>query len=218
LAQADRSEDTVVSPEAPQEQLAETAQEPVVAEKGRQPRAKKAKPISSDDLEDDEDEDHEDHEDDEVVDGDDAALQQFIHDDPLAPGYDLEGGELLNQQEVHLPWQTDVSTPKEFFTTELLYRFDVVEPADRQLFDGTYCIEIKGEEMMPWSITVGEELKVSNTREEAEIVLKISETDFMELVNGRLNPQLAILAQKMKVDGEVKKAVLFQELLIPAPE
>lgn len=167
-----------------------------------------------------EEEEEEEEETEESSEGDsaDAALHQFEHDDPLGPGYDLDGGELIDQQESHLPWQTDVATPKEFFTTELLYRFDVVEPTQRELFDGKYRIELSGDDSLTWSVGVGEDLSVSNTKEDAEIVFQLSETDFMELVNGRLNPQLAILAQKMKVVGDVRKAILFQELLIPAPE
>lgn len=191
---------------------------------GKEAKSSASAPVSKakgdeEDLEEQDEDDEEEEDEEGEGDGDpDAALHQFEHDDPLGPGYDLDGGELIDQQDANLPWQTDVSSPKEFFSTELLYRFDVVEPENRKLFDGTYRIELKGDQNLTWSITVGEDLKISTDRKDAEIVLKMSEGDFMELVNGRLNPQLAILAQKMKIEGEVRKAILFHELLIPAPE
>ncbi len=187
---------------------------------GKENSAVELQSDGADALEEQEEQEEEEEESEESAEADDpdSALHQFEHDDPLGPGYDLDAGELIDQQETHLPWQTDVSTPKEFFTTELLYRFDVVEPAERELFDGTYRIELSGDESLTWSVGVGEDLSVSNSKQDAEIVFQLSETDFMELVNGRLNPQLAILAQKMKVIGDVRKAILFQELLIPAPE
>ncbi|MCB0325889.1 MAG: SCP2 sterol-binding domain-containing protein [Bdellovibrionales bacterium] len=185
-------------------------------------RAARAPAASRKDADDDDDEEA----DDDALDG--AAetdgdteqpeeLQEYESDDPLGPGFDLDG-EPLDPQAAHLPWQTDVASPKEFFGTELLYRFDIVEPEERQQFDGTYRIELKGAQGGVWTVTVAEQLEVVNRKEDAEIVLSMSQKDFMSLVNGKLNPQLAILAQKVKLQGDVKKALLFQALLAPSYE
>jgi putative sterol carrier protein len=43
----------------------------------------------------------------------------------------------------------------------------------------------------------------------------MQQKDFLDVINGILNPQLAILSQKIKVVGDVKKAVFFQSVLAP---
>ena len=144
----------------------------------------------------------------------------FVSDDPLAPAYDLERGAPLDKHAMpdRLPWRSEVRSAKEFFTTEVLYRFDIIEPADRVFMVGRYRIELRGANGGVWTLVVGEEMEVLPHKEDADIVLIMQHRDFMQIVNGVLNPQLAILAQKVRVQGDVKRAILLQSVLAPASE
>lgn len=151
----------------------------------------------------------------------DAEQSASAIDDPLAPAYDLEDGELfdeddfLEEQKPKLPWSSRVQSAKDFFATEILYRFDILEMDMRRTLAGNYRFEIKGYQGGVWTLGVGEELSVVNRREEADIVLTMYQRDFLQLVNGELNPQLAILAQKLRVQGDIRKAMAFQDIILP---
>lgn len=164
----------------------------------------------------------------EADDDEDAAAEEEVSsnqaepliDDPMGEAYDLEHGSRLDEHPdpTALPWQTDVKSPKEFFSTEILYRFDILEDDEQRAIAGTYRIELKGAEGGIWTITVGEEFKVQNSREDADIVLSMQLRDFLNLINGQLNPQLAVLSQKMKITGDLRRALAFQEILTPSPD
>lgn len=148
--------------------------------------------------------------------------EETHHDeDPFAPAYDLEHGRPIQERVssgAALPWKSKIKTPKDFFAEELLYRFDILERQDRDELRGKYRVELKGFKGGIWTVDLGDELTVVNRREEAEIVLTMQQKDFIHLVNGEMNPQLLILAQKLKVQGDIRKAVKFENLLVPSSE
>lgn len=141
-------------------------------------------------------------------------------DDPFASGvFDLEHGHPFQPSEgrgENLPWKSYIDSPKEFLTAEILYRFDILERKDREFIFGTYRLELKGFRGGVWTITVGEQLVVVNRREEAEVTISMQQQDFIQLVNGDLNPQLAIVAEKIKITGDIRKAIAFQKVLAPS--
>ena len=143
------------------------------------------------------------------------GLPEFEHDDPLAPAFDIEKGTPLGEHRNQLPVRADIKSAKEFFNSEILYRFDILEDETRAHLTGRYRIELKGFQGGIWTILVGDTLDIVNRREDAEIVFTMQQRDFLQLVNGELNPQLAMFAQKMRVSGDMKKAVAFQVLLAP---
>lgn len=151
------------------------------------------------------------------------GAESIEQDDPLAGAFDLERGTPINpldgyQERDNLPVRAKVKSAKEFFSTEILYRFDILEDEDRSELKGSYRLELKGYQGGVWTVSLGDGLEVVNRREDAEIVLTMQQRDFVTLVNGQLNPQLAIFAQKMRVSGDVKKAILFQNLLCPTTD
>lgn len=141
-------------------------------------------------------------------------------DDPLGEAFDLDGGESLAHIEAptELPWKARVSSAKEFFATEILYRHDILLKEERDRLAGQYRIELKGYQGGVWSLDVGDDISVVNRREEAPVVMTMQQSDFMRIVNGELNPQIALLARKIRVTGDVRKAVALQLLLAPSSE
>lgn len=176
--------------------------------KRAEPKRRATEPASEEDSD-------EESEEEEVI----SNEGQEGRDDPMGEAYCLDDGTPIGETEEEvLPWRSDVKTPREFFNTEILYRYDILDPSEQEALKGSYRVELKGQDGGIWSIAVEDELSVDNTRNDAEIVLSLHHKDFMNIINGRLNPQLAILAQKIKVKGDTRRAIVFQSLLTPTPE
>ena len=137
------------------------------------------------------------------------------HDDPLSEAYVLEEETAPPQPRRDARSKYKVASAKEFFNTEVLYRYDLLEEAEREIIKGRYRIELKGFQGGIWTVEAGQELTVANRSEEADVILSMQQKDFLDLINGVLNPQLAMLSQKIKIVGDVKKAVFFQSVLAP---
>lgn len=145
-----------------------------------------------------------------------------VVDDPIEEAYDFEHSEQqrFDQEDSeregrNKPSRSTIKSAKEFFNTEILYRFDIIQDTLRKQLAGTYRLELKGYQGGIWTVKVGDQLDVVNKREDSEITYNMQQRDFVLLVNGELNPQLAIFAGKMKITGDLKKSVSFIELLAP---
>ena len=213
-------EDTSPEDDSPLELDEEPIRELAPSPREREPQRPKHRPqqrnnqyAAADDDEHDADHDHEPftHE---------GQTGELATDDPLAPAFDLERGVPLSQSAhhhhapAHSP-RSNIKSAKEFFNSEILYRFDILEDLDRSELLGSYLIELKGYQGGIWTVVVGEQVEVVNRREDADIVITMHQRDFLELVNGQLNPQLAIFAQKMRVQGDLRRCISFDRLLTP---
>ena len=177
---------------------------------------KESRAANIEDEDDEVDEDDFEDEDEPLIEAD--ALGYDSGEDPLGEAYDLEEGGVLKPTAVevrHAPWKSKISTPREFFGTEVLYRHDILEEADRNLIKGRYRIELKGAQGGIWTLTLGDQIEVVNRVEEADVIISMQQRDFLDLVNGALNPQLAILAKKIKIQGDIQRAIHFQSMLAP---
>lgn len=141
-----------------------------------------------------------------------------VVDDPMAGAFDLDGGDRFESFENEDPQTTvrnTVDSPKEFFNSEIVYRYDIIPPEDLKAIKGDYRIELRGAEGGVWSFNVADQLTVSNTHLEADTVLIMTQRDFMDIVNGVLNPQLALLSKKIEIKGNPEMAMRVQDLLAP---
>lgn len=141
-----------------------------------------------------------------------------VVDDPMAGAFDLDGGdrfESFENADENVPWKNKVENPKEFFNSEIVYRFDIIAPEELNAMKGDYRIELRGSEGGVWSVQIADQLKVTNTHEEADTVMTMNHRDFMDIVNGVLNPQLALLSKKIEIKGNSEKAMRVQDLFAP---
>lgn len=166
----------------------------------------------------DDDEDDDDSELETTVNKDDDAL--VGDDDPLAPGYDLDDGKPLRDLDEQqnfpgLPVRAAVDSAKEFFKTEFIYRYDLLDDAERAPKAGRYRFELKGFQGGIWTLILNQDMEIVNRREEADIVYTMQQKDFVHIVNGDINPQLAILAKKLRITGDMRKAINFLDLFVP---
>ena len=172
----------------------------------------------------DEDEENEieDNGDDESAVSGGALAEINEEDDPLSPAYDLDHGEPLEERgsstRRSVANRAEVRSAKEFFNGEILYRFDILDDESRKELAGSYRVELKGYSGGIWTVNVADQIEVVNRREEADVVLTMQQRDFLQLVNGEINPQLAIVAQKLRLSGDVRKGVTAQILFSPLGE
>jgi putative sterol carrier protein len=54
--------------------------------------------------------------------------------------------------------------------------------------------------------------KVSQEDQPADCTISVSQSDFIELVTGKLNPMMAFMGGKIKVDGDMSVAMKLQSL------
>ncbi len=54
---------------------------------------------------------------------------------------------------------------------------------------------------------------VAGTSETAKCTVNCSDADFLNIVNGKLNPQMAFMAGKLKVQGDMGLAMKLQQIL-----
>ena len=147
-----------------------------------------------------------------IQDEDGAAEESPSCDDPIEEAAGLgDGGN-------ELPWRSEVENAKEFFSTELLYRFDILEEDERAFLAGSYRLELKGYRGGVWTLNLGDDIDVINRKENANVVLTMDQRDFLEIVNGNLNPQLCLVSKKVRIKGDVEKVTAFQALLSPPRE
>ena len=52
----------------------------------------------------------------------------------------------------------------------------------------------------------------AGTTEKPTCTLKIKDTDFIDLVEGRLNPMTAYTSGKLKIEGDIMKSQLIEKL------
>lgn len=111
-----------------------------------------------------------------------------------------------------------ISSVKEFFNTEILYRYDIMEDADRDELKGDYSIEITGEDASVWTISLSRDITIKNEKNNTPVTLRVDSNDFLSIVNGKLNCQIALVSRRVRIEGDTKKASLLQNILAPRPE
>lgn len=111
-----------------------------------------------------------------------------------------------------------VQSPRDFFSDDITYRYDLIEEPERSALRGSYRLELKGQQGGVWTVRIGDAIEVLNRREDADVVLSVQQNDFMKLVNGQLNPQIAILSKKLRVTGDLKQAMAFNSVICPSDD
>ena len=62
----------------------------------------------------------------------------------------------------------------------------------------------------------GIEVKKGDIKDKADCRIKIRAVDFLSISNGDLNPQIAMLSEKISIEGKTEMAVYFFNLIAPA--
>ena len=108
-----------------------------------------------------------------------------------------------------------VDSIEEFFSTEIIRRADLISDEIFDALKGEYRFEF-GRRQRSYTVEIGEQLEVIDADRSANssaVKISVHPLDLIRVVNGDLNPQIAILAGKIRYQGELKRGLLFQHLL-----
>ncbi len=99
-----------------------------------------------------------------------------------------------------------IDSPKEFFNQQVQSKLEKNKDKIREL-SCTYKFVVTGDDGGVWRIHCKDEPSVEEGEGEADCTLTISDKNFVKMVNGKLNPQMAFMMRKLKVEGEMALAL-----------
>ena len=105
---------------------------------------------------------------------------------------------------------TEAKTPKEFFEKVLPRRF---KPDKALGIDVTVQINITGPNGGDWVVTMkNQKLEVKEgTHPSPTLELKMAETDYMDLINGKMSGEKAFITGKLQFKGNIGLALRLKE-------
>jgi len=106
-----------------------------------------------------------------------------------------------------------VTSVKEYFET-LSSRF---KPAAAKGVNAIFQFEIAGDGGGQYAVKVdGENLSIEpSTHPEPTVTIKMAAPDYVKMVNGDLNGQMAFMTGKLKVSGNMMMAMKMQQIFPP---
>ena len=105
---------------------------------------------------------------------------------------------------------TEAKTPKEFFEKVLPSRFKPDKAAD---IDVTVQVKITGPNGGNWAVTIkNQKLEVKEgTHPSPTLSLEMAETDYIDLINGKMSGEKAFLTGKLRFKGNIALALKLRE-------
>jgi len=105
------------------------------------------------------------------------------------------------------------TSPSEFFAAKA----EQIKSGAASLdgFNALYQFNLSGEEGGNWVIELTDESRDVREGEDenAQCVINMSCTDFMAMIGGSLNPQMAFMTGKLRVKGDMGLALKLQSIL-----
>jgi len=86
-------------------------------------------------------------------------------------------------------------------------------PADRSLGEGKFHLRITGADEKSWTIDLRDRSVTEGNGTPADATLTIRDAHLAEILRGNLDPQIAFVQGKLRVDGDINKAIEFGSLL-----
>ena len=105
---------------------------------------------------------------------------------------------------------TEAKTPKDFFEKVLPSRFKPDKAAD---IDVTVQVKITGSNGGNWAVTIkNQKLDIKEgTHPSPTLSLEIAETDYIDLINGKISGEKAFLTGKLRFKGNIALALKLRE-------
>lgn len=97
-------------------------------------------------------------------------------------------------------------TAKDIFSTEIPKNL-AANPEKAKAMNATYKFLVGGETGGTWRVILGAEPRVEEGDGEAQCTITVAEEDFVNIVSGKLNPQMAFMSGKLKVAGDMGLAM-----------
>ncbi len=80
----------------------------------------------------------------------------------------------------------------------------------------TYLFDLSGDDGGKWTLACdGEKAEISEGEQgEIQCTISMTDADFVEMMSGQLNPQMAFMTGKLRVQGDIGLAIKIQALLV----
>ena len=104
----------------------------------------------------------------------------------------------------------EIKTTQEFFENTLPSRF---KPEKAKNIEVTVQVNLTGNNTTNWAITIRDQKiqAIQGTAAEPTLTLKASESDFLDLVNGRISVEKAFFSGKISFKGDITTALKLKE-------
>ena len=104
----------------------------------------------------------------------------------------------------------EAKTPKEFFEKVLPSRFN---PSKAAGVDVTAQVNITGPNGGAWTVTIKDQKLEAKegTHPSPTIVISMAETEYMDVVNGKMSAEKAFLTGKLQFKGNIALALKLRE-------
>lgn len=86
-------------------------------------------------------------------------------------------------------------------------------PSDRSLGDGKFHLRVTGIDERSWMIDLRDRSVTEGNGTPADATLTIRDSHLAEILRGNLDPQIAFVQGKLRVEGDISKAIEFGALL-----
>lgn len=87
-------------------------------------------------------------------------------------------------------------------------------PEKARTINATYKFEITGENGGIWTVDLKSDPPTCKEIDsDAECTIIVGDKDFVDIVNGKLNPQMAFMTGKLKVKGNMAHALKLQQII-----
>ena len=103
-------------------------------------------------------------------------------------------------------------TPKDVFTTEIPKNI-AANPDKAKAINATYKFIVTGATGGTWRVILGADPKCEEGEGAAQCTITVGDEDFVNIVGGKLNPQMAFMSGKLKVAGDMSLAMKLGTVL-----
>jgi diacylglycerol O-acyltransferase len=128
---------------------------------------------------------------------------------------ELEAAVLPNREEEAETNEAQAEAVAELATAFVSHMRSTLEqaPTDRSLGEGKFHLRITGTEDKSWMIDLNDRSVTEGNGTPADATLTIRDAHLAEILRGNLDPQIAFVQGKLRVDGDINKAIEFGSLL-----
>ena len=105
-------------------------------------------------------------------------------------------------------------TPKSFFEEKIAQKLKD-KPETSKAVNSIYEFNITGENGGVWTVDLTQEPGVvtPGTTGQAKCTVTATTGDFMNIVSGKMNPQMAFMSGKLKIKGDMGLAMKLQKVI-----
>ena len=106
-------------------------------------------------------------------------------------------------------------TPKDYFETKIAAKLQASPPAEREKINAIYEFNITGDNGGVWTVEITKDKGTvqAGSQGNAKCVVTSAAPDFMNIVSGKMNPQMAFMSGKLKIKGDMGLAMKLQKVI-----